>query len=107
MTKPKLNNRHYPKLYFVISRGKSMNAFLTRPVLEHAISVHASPTPSNAAKTLSGRLLTNSLAFRRHNLPCRANAALRWIYPGIYQSVTYFPDLVTTSGERIFNAYWS
>src|SRR5215471_19071639 len=37
---------------------------------------------------------------------CRANAALRWIYLGIYQPVAYLPDLVTTSGERIFNAYW-
>ena len=84
-----------------------MNAFLSRPVLEHAISVHASPTPRNATKTVSARLPTNSLVLCKPNLPCRANAALRWIYPGIYQSVTYFPDLVTTSGERIFNAYWS
>jgi hypothetical protein len=84
-----------------------MNAFLSRPVLEHAISVHASPMPRNATKTVSVRLPTNSLVLCKPNLPCRANAALRWIYPGIYQSVTYFPDLVTTSGERIFNAYWS
>jgi len=84
-----------------------MNAFLSRPVLEHAISVHASPMPSNQANTIVGRIPTRSLALCRSNLPCRANAALGWIYPGIYQSVTYFPDLVTTSGERIFNAYWS
>jgi hypothetical protein len=83
-----------------------MNAFLTRPVLEHAISVHASATPSKPVKTVSGRLPASSFALGRPNMPCRANAALRWIYPGIYQSVAYFPDLVTTSGERIFNAYW-
>jgi hypothetical protein len=84
-----------------------MNAFLSRPVFEHAISVHASPTPSNLAKKVSDRLPTDSLVLCRPNLPWRANAALGWIYPGIYQSVTYFPDLATTSGERIFNAYWS
>jgi hypothetical protein len=83
-----------------------MNAFLTRPVLEHVISVPASSTPSNAAKTDSGRLPTNSLALCRANSPCHANAVLRWIYLGIHQSVAYFPDLVTASGERIFNAYW-
>jgi len=82
-----------------------MNAFLTTTVLEHSISGHASATPSNPAKTISGRLPISSLALCRPYLPCRANDALRWIYPGIYQSVTYFPDLVTTSG-RIFNAYW-
>ena len=83
-----------------------MNAFLTRPVLEHAMSVHASAAPSDVAKMVSGRLPTSSFALCRPNLPCRANAASRWMYPEIHQSVTYFPDLVATSGERIFNAYW-
>ena len=85
----------------------SGKAISTGPVLEHAISVHASATPIDAAKMDSGRLPNNSLVLCKPNLRCRANAALRWIYPRIYQSVTYFPDLVTTSGERIFNAYWS
>jgi hypothetical protein len=84
-----------------------MNAFLTKPVLEHVMSVHASATPSNAAKIVFGCLPTSSLALCRPSLLCRANAALRWMYPGIHQSVNaYFPDLVTTSGEQIFNAYW-
>ena len=83
-----------------------MNAFLTRPVLEHAMSVHASAATSNAAKMVSRRLPTSSFALCKPNLPCRTNAALRWMYPGIHQFVTCFPDLVTTSGERIFNAYW-
>jgi hypothetical protein len=84
-----------------------MNTFLvSRPVLEYAISVHASATTSNAAKMVSGHLPTSSFAVCKPNLPCRANAAPRWMYLGIHQSVTYFPDLVTRSGERIFNAYW-
>ena len=83
-----------------------MNAFLARPVLERAISVHASATLSNPAKTVSGHLPTSSFALCRPNLPCPANAALHWTNLGIYQSVAYFPDLITTSGERIFNAYW-
>jgi hypothetical protein len=83
-----------------------MNTFLTsRPVLEYAISVHASAPPSNAAKMVSGHLPTSSFAVCKPDLPCRANAASRWMYLGIHQS-TYFPDLVTTSGEGIFNAYW-
>src|SRR4029077_8284214 len=49
---------------------------------------------------------TSSFALCRPNSPCCANAALPWMYLGIHQSVTYFPDLVTTSGERIFNACW-
>ena len=84
-----------------------MNAFLTRSVLEHTISVHASAMPSNPANTVVGRVPSNLFALCRPNLPWRANAALGWIYPGIHTSVTYFPDLITTSGERIFNAYWS
>jgi hypothetical protein len=83
-----------------------MNAFLTRPVLEHAMSVHASTAPSDVAKMVSGRLPTSSFALCRPNLRCRASAALRWAYPEIHQSVAYFPDLVAASGERIFNAYW-
>ena len=83
-----------------------MNAFLARPVLEHAMSVHASAAPSNVAKMVSGRLPPSSFALCRPNLPCRANAASPWMYPEIHQSVAYFPDLVAASGERIFNAYW-
>ena len=84
-----------------------MNTFLTTgPVLERAISVHAIATPRDAAKVLSGRLPTRSFALCGPNSPRCANAALRWMYLGIHQSVTYFPDLVTTSGERMFNACW-
>jgi hypothetical protein len=83
-----------------------MNTFLTtRPVLEHAISVHASATPRDAAKMVSGRLPNSSFVLCRPNSPCRANAALRWLYLS-HQSVMYFPDLVTMSGERIFDACW-
>lgn len=84
-----------------------MNTFLTTgPVLEHALSVHASATPRDAAKMVSGRLPTRSFALCRPDSPCCANAASRWMDLGIHQSVTYFPDLVTTFGERIFNACW-
>ena len=84
-----------------------MNTFLTsRPSLEYAIFVHASATLSNAAKVVSGRLPINSFVVCKPNLPCRANGAPRWMYLGIHQTVTCFPDLVTAAGERIFNAYW-
>src|SRR6476619_2006007 len=68
-----------------------MNTFLTTgPVLEHAISVHARATPRDPTKIVPSRLPTGSF----------------WVYLAINQSVTYFPDLVTTSGEGIFNACW-
>jgi hypothetical protein len=71
------------------------------------MSVHASATPSNAAKVVSSRLPPSSFALCRPNLPGRANAATCWTYLGIDRSLnTYFPDLVTTSGEQIFKAYW-
>ena len=84
-----------------------MNTFLTsRPGLEYAIFVYASATLSNAAKMVSGHLPINSFAVGEPNLPCRANAAPRWMSLGIHQTVMCFPDLVMTSGERIFNGYW-
>jgi hypothetical protein len=84
-----------------------MNTCLTsRPGLEYAIFGRASATLSNAAKMVSGPLAINSFALWKPNLPRRANAAPRWMYLGIHQTVTCFPDLVTTSGERMFNAYW-
>ena len=83
-----------------------MNALLTRPVLERTMSAHASAAQSDVAKTVFGRHPTGSFALCRPNLPCRANAASRWMHPEIHQSGRYFPDLVATSGERIFNAYW-
>jgi len=85
-----------------------MNTFHTSsPVLDCAISVHASATPNDAARMVSGRLPINSFAVCKSNLPCRANAATPWIYLGIHQTATYFPDLVTTSSESIFNAFWA
>jgi hypothetical protein len=76
------------------------------PILDCAISVHASATPNDAAKMVSGRLPINSFAVCKPNLLCRANAAPPWIYLGIHQTPTYFPVLVTTSGKWIFNAFW-
>ena len=84
-----------------------MNTFLTnRPDLEYAIFVHASATPNYAGKMVFGHLPTSFFAVYKRDLPCRANAVPRWMYLGIHQTVTCFPDLVTTAGERIFNAYW-
>jgi hypothetical protein len=84
-----------------------MNMFLTsRPGFEYAIAVHTSATLSNAEKVVSDRLPINSFAVCKPNLPCRANAAPRWMHLGIHETVKCFPDLVTTTGERIFNAYW-
>jgi RND family efflux transporter MFP subunit len=84
-----------------------MNRFLTTgSVLEHALSVHANATPRAAAKMVSNPLATSPFALWRPNSPCCANAALPWMDLGIHESVTYFPDLVTTFGERIFNACW-
>jgi hypothetical protein len=84
-----------------------MNTFIIgRRVLEYAVSVHASATPNYAAKLVSGCLPISSFAVYKADLPCRANAASGWMYLEIHQTVTYFPDLVTTFGERIFNAHW-
>jgi len=57
----------------------SGKAISTGPVLEHAISVHASATPIDAAKMDSGRLPNNSLVLCKPNSPSRAKAALRWM----------------------------
>ena len=81
-----------------------MNAFLTRPVLEHAMSVHASTAPSEVSKMVS--YPTSSFALCRPSLPCPADVVLGWMYPDIHQSVTHFPDLLVASGKRIFNDYW-
>ena len=69
----------------------------------------------SAGRMVSGCLPINSFAVFKPDLPrtrkcCAAcqetpngQSTSTWMYPGIHQSVTYFPDLVTTSGERIFN----
>ena len=92
--------------------SSSLNAAIALKQLSTSVedlvgkAISKGATPRDAAKMVSGRLPTSPFALRRPNSLCCANAALPWMYLGIHQSVTYFPGLVTTSGERMFNACW-
>jgi hypothetical protein len=79
-----------------------MNALLSRPVLEHAVSMCLSATSSNSGRKKScNRLSTGFFAECRSFLPVRVTDQRA------DQQVMHFPKLVSVFGGRTFNSYWS
>src|SRR5262245_37108259 len=75
--------------------------FSTRPVLEYAISVHASATPSKQVKTVSGRLPASSFALGRPI--CHAAQMLSCV--GYIQEFTNLLRIFRISSLRPASAY--
>ena len=79
-----------------------MNALLSRPVFEHAISMRLNATASNSGRKKSClRFPTGLLAELRDFL------LMHVTHYQSSQHVTYFPELVRASGGHAFDAHWS
>ena len=85
-----------------------MNTLLKGPVSEQAINIFNHAALDRSAKVSSRWNLGRSSALCRAFVDrafCR-NAARGQVHPQIRHDVTYFPDLIATSGRRIFANYW-
>jgi hypothetical protein len=85
-----------------------MNTLLKGPVSERAINIFNHAALDRSAKVSSRWNLGRSSALCRAFVDrafCR-NAARGQVDPQIRHDVTYFPDLIATSGRRIFANYW-
>ncbi len=75
-----------------------MNAFITRPIVEHAVSLFTNATPRDFPKAFRKAACAPFIMFgarqsrRTYQQPC--------------QDVTHFPDVVCALGRRAFESYW-
>jgi hypothetical protein len=85
-----------------------MNALVSKPVLEHAMSVLMSAASGNSTKASCGRLPVSSFAMCMPFVSpaSSANPSLHWMYQRPHEYVTCFPELVSAFGERAFSGYW-
>jgi hypothetical protein len=83
----------------LVNRYHTVNALLSKPVLEQTISALVSATPSDSERS-------------RHRFRTRSSAKYRSVvrlhlaYHQSDQNVTNFPELVSASGRRAFKSYW-
>ena len=89
-----------------IEKNNTMNAILTRSIVQQTMSEFTSAAPNHLAKASSGRCPVDATGPSRSGLSytavLSASAPLE-----TYQHVTHFPELVSAFGERAFADYWN
>ena len=93
-----------PTNHQTIEKNNTMNAILTRSIVQQAVSQLTSA--NDLANASSGRSPVGAPAPSRYGLfytaVLSASAPLE-----TYQHVTHFPELVSALGERAFADYWN
>ena len=77
----------------------TVNALLSRPVVEQTISALMSALPSDSER--SRRRFRTRLSAKYKSF-----VALHLAYHQSNQNITHFPELVSASGRRAFKSYW-